>query len=63
MPAKNPPMLMQGPLSGAVYIVTSYKVIDAERGIFEARTKYDVTAQFEAIAAARAAVSAAEEAT
>lgn len=49
---------MEGPLSGAVYVVTRYKIIDGEKGIYEAQTKYDVTDQFNALAESRAARSA-----
>jgi hypothetical protein len=54
MPRKNPPILNVGPLSGKVYIVTRYRVLDAEKGHYEAQEKFDVTEQFDAIAAARA---------
>lgn len=53
MPRKNPPILNVGPVSGRVYIVTRYRVIDAERSQFEALEKFDVTDQFEALAAGR----------
>jgi hypothetical protein len=43
---KNPPRLMLGPLTGRIYIATRYKIIDAEKGTFEAQEKYDVTNQF-----------------
>jgi hypothetical protein len=51
---KQPPILNVGPLSGKVYIVTRYRVLDGEKGQYEAQEKYDVTEQFEQIAAARA---------
>lgn len=55
MPRKNPPMLSLGPLTNKVYIVTRYRVIDAEKGHYEAQEKFDVTEQFEALVAQRAA--------
>jgi hypothetical protein len=53
---KQPPILNVGPLSGKVYIVTRYRVLDAEKGHYEALEKYDVTEEFEAIAEARGSV-------
>jgi hypothetical protein len=50
---KQPPILTVGPVSGKVYIVTRYRVLDAEKGQYEAQEKFDVTDQFEAIALAR----------
>jgi hypothetical protein len=54
-PAKQPPLLLRGGLSGRVYVVTRYKVLDPERGRIEAITKYDVTDQFNALVAEGAA--------
>jgi hypothetical protein len=48
------PQLMRSGLTGRVYVVTRYKVLDAETGRIEAITKYDVTEQFEALTAAAA---------
>ncbi|HWD42496.1 MAG TPA: hypothetical protein VHM23_02025 [Actinomycetota bacterium] len=45
------PLLLRGGLTGRVYVVTRYKVLDAERGRIEAITKYDVTDQFNALVA------------
>lgn len=55
----DPPLLTEGPLSGRVYVVTHGKVgphptRDGET-IVTAFSKYDVTDQFEALAAKRAA--------
>jgi hypothetical protein len=50
---KQTPILNVGPLSGKVYIVTRYRVLDAEKGHYEALEKFDVTEQFDAIAATR----------
>lgn len=47
--AEQPPILNVGPVSGRVYIVTRYRVLDAERGRYEALEKFDVTKQFEAV--------------
>jgi hypothetical protein len=44
---KQPPRLLRSPLTGTVYVVTRYKVLDVERDLIEAQTKYDVTADFE----------------
>jgi hypothetical protein len=44
-----PPRLMLGPMTGRIYVATRYKVIDAERGLWEAQKKYDVTDQFMAV--------------
>jgi hypothetical protein len=40
---------MLGPLTGRIYVVTRYKLIDAETGTFEALEKYDVTSDFMAV--------------
>ena len=48
---KQQPMLMESPLTRRVYVVTSYK--DNGAGTFTARQKYDVTEQFDALAAKR----------
>ena len=49
MSARKPPVLLRSPLTGRVYIVTSYT--ERADGMFVARTKYDVTEMFEALAA------------
>lgn len=49
--SKQTPMLMESPLTKRVFVVTSYK--DKGDGIFEARQKYDVTEQFDALAEQR----------
>lgn len=43
------PQLLRNGLTGRVYIVTRYKVLDAEKGRIEAITKYDVTEQYKAL--------------
>ena len=43
----KPPLLMLSSLTNRVYIVTAYK--DLGEGRIEARTKFDVTDQFEAL--------------
>lgn len=43
------PLLVRGPLSDRVFIVTRYKVHGGGR--IEALTKYDVTDQFDALVA------------
>lgn len=48
---KQQPMLMESPLTKRVFVVTSYK--DNGDGTFTARRKYDVTAQFDALAKMR----------
>lgn len=48
---KQQPMLMESPLTKRVYVVTSYK--DNGNGTFTARQKYDITEQFDALAAKR----------
>jgi hypothetical protein len=53
----DPPLLTEGPLSGCVYVVTHGKIrphptLEGET-IVEASVKYDVTDQFEALAAKR----------
>jgi hypothetical protein len=45
------PQLLRSGLTGRIYVVTRYKVLDAEQGRIEAITKYDVTEQFKALAA------------
>jgi hypothetical protein len=47
----DPPLLTEGPLSGAVFVVTVGKVLDG--GMVESTTKYDVTDQFDALARRR----------
>jgi hypothetical protein len=58
----NPPMLTEGPLSGRVYVVTHGKVephpTEEGRTMVTASVKYDVTEQFEVLAARRAEVCA-----
>ena len=54
MPRKNPPLLFEGGLSKRVFVATRYRVRDAEKGLIEAQEKFDVTDQFEEIAARRA---------
>jgi hypothetical protein len=54
----DPPMLTEGPLSGAVFVVTYGKVephptMEGKTMVI-ASVKYDVTDQFEALAEARA---------
>jgi hypothetical protein len=41
------PRLTIGPLSGRIYVVTKYRVL--ENGVIEAQTKYDVTSDFMAV--------------
>ena len=48
---KQQPMLMESPLTKRVFVVTSY--VDNGDGTYTARQKYDVTEQFDALAAAR----------
>lgn len=48
--ADGNPLLVRGPLSGRIYVVTAYK--DLDNGNIEAIKKYDVTEQFIALAAA-----------
>ena len=43
------PLLVRGPLSDRVYVVTRYRVTGG--GAVEALTKYDVTDQFRALVA------------
>ena len=55
----DPPRLTEGPLSGNVYVVTHGKEYpnpnpNVAGTIIEASVKYDVTDQFEALAAKRA---------
>jgi hypothetical protein len=45
------PLLLRSGLTGRIYILTRYKVLDAEKGRIEAITKHDVTDQFNALAA------------
>ena len=57
----DPPMLTEGPLTGAVFVVTHGKVsphptIEGATMV-EASVKYDVTDQFDALAARRKPVS------
>lgn len=53
----DPPLLTEGPLSGAVFIVTHGKVLPhpTREGetIIEASVKYDITDQFESMVARR----------
>jgi hypothetical protein len=55
------PLLLRNGLTGRVWIVTRYKVLDAERGRIEAITKYDVTDQFAALAQEREAADDEED--
>lgn len=48
---KQQPMLMESPLTKRVFVVTSY--VDNGGGTFTARRKFDVTEQFDALAAMR----------
>jgi hypothetical protein len=50
-PAKQPPLLLRSGLTGRIWIVTRYKVLDAEKGRIEAITKYDATDQYNALVA------------
>jgi hypothetical protein len=43
------PQLMRSELTGRVYIITRYKVLDPKTGRIEAITKYDVTDQYRAL--------------
>lgn len=53
----DPPLLTEGPLSGAVFVVTYGKLrphpTREGETLIEASVKYDVTDQFEALAAKR----------
>lgn len=46
-PRKHPPKLVRSPLTGRVYIVTRYKVLDGEK--IQAQEKFDVTDEFVAL--------------
>ena len=59
--SKQTPMLMESPLTKRVFVVTSYK--DKGDGIFEARQKYDVTEQFDALAEQRSGTCELREAS
>jgi hypothetical protein len=48
---KQQPMLMESPLTKRVFVVTSYEHLDSDK--FLAREKFDVTAQFDALAKMR----------
>lgn len=52
MGARKPPLLFVSSLTGRIYITTSYTEIGDGRVV--SKTKFDVTADFEAIAAERA---------
>lgn len=52
--SKQQPMLMESPITKRVFVVTSY--VDNHDGTFTARTKYDVTEQFDTLAKRREAV-------
>jgi hypothetical protein len=41
------PRLTIGPLTGRIYVVTKYRVL--EGGVIDAQTKYDVTSDFMAV--------------
>jgi hypothetical protein len=45
------PLLLRSGLTGRIYVVTRYKVLDAEKGRIEAITKHDVTEQVDALVA------------
>jgi hypothetical protein len=47
MTARQTPLLRRSGLSGRIYVVTSYT--DKGNGLIVARTKYDVTDQFNAL--------------
>lgn len=47
MSARKPPLLLRSGLTGRVYVVTTYT--DHGDGTFTARTKHDVTEQYEAL--------------
>lgn len=49
MARKHPPRLMLFPFTGRIYVVTRYKLINAETGTFRALEKYDVTSDFMAV--------------
>lgn len=53
--ARKPPLLVRSPLTGRVYVVTAYT--EHGDGRIEARTKHDVTDQYEALRAAEDGVS------
>jgi len=46
----QPVRLMRGGLSGRIYAVTKYKVLDPEKDLIEAITKFDVTEDFSILA-------------
>lgn len=50
---KQPPRLLESPLTGQVYVVTRYTIKNAADGTpyLSAQIKYDVTEDFKAIAA------------
>lgn len=50
MPPKQEPKLLRSPLTGRVYIVTRYRMINEDDDTYEAREKYDCTEQFLALA-------------
>lgn len=53
----DPPILTEGPLSHAVFVVTHGKILPhptrGDETLIEASVKYDITDQFEALAAKR----------
>jgi hypothetical protein len=49
--SKQSPMLMEGPITKSVFIVTRYK--DLGDGTFQAYNKFDVTEQFDMLAEQR----------
>lgn len=49
MSARKPPLLLRGGLTGRVYVVTSYT--EEGEGRYIARTKFDVTDQYNALRA------------
>jgi hypothetical protein len=55
MPKFDPPRLSIGGLSGRVYVTTHGRIIGEKEGreLIESTVKYDVTDQFDALAAER----------
>ncbi len=49
MPKRQRPILAFSMLTAHVYVVTRYKVIDAEKQVIEAKEKWDVTELFELV--------------
>ena len=61
MSAAKPPLLVRSGLTGRIYVATSYR--QWANGSIESLTKFDVTKQFEAIEAERAAEQNSNEAS